>query len=96
MGTALSLFCCQLSDLAGPLNGTDLVSGKDGVAVYDEGLGLRTADAASPGVDGTKVLGSLIGFGLIYLCLGAAWLFVLDRKIKHGPEPAPAVDGGEG
>jgi cytochrome bd-type quinol oxidase subunit 1 len=43
-----------------------------------------------------QVLGSLIGFGLIYLLLGAVWLFVLDRKIRQGPESPGARHDGEG
>jgi cytochrome d ubiquinol oxidase subunit I len=65
----------------------DVVVGPDGVVEYDEQLGLRTVDAVSPSVSSGQVLGSLIGFGLIYLLLAAVWLFVLDRKIRKGPEP---------
>jgi len=32
-------------------------------------------------------MGSLIGFGFIYLGLLAVWLYVLDQKIRHGPDP---------
>lgn len=72
----------------------DLVVGPGGTVAYDEGLGLRTANAVSPTLRAEQVLGSLIGFGLIYLGLGAVWLFVLDRKIKHGPdEPKDKSDG---
>jgi cytochrome d ubiquinol oxidase subunit I len=66
----------------------DLVVNELGVYEYDEDLGLRTVNAGSPSVSGQQVLGSIIGFGLIYLSLLAAWLFVLDLKIRHGPEPA--------
>jgi cytochrome bd-type quinol oxidase subunit 1 len=59
---------------------------------YDEGLGLRTVDAASPSVDAAQVVGSILGFGLVYLCLAAVWLFVLDQKIRHGPEPYDEPD----
>jgi cytochrome d ubiquinol oxidase subunit I len=69
----------------------DVVVGPEGVVVYDEQLGLRTIDAVSPSVSASQVLGSLIGFGLIYLGLLAAWLYVLDRKIRHGPEPVDAA-----
>ncbi len=65
----------------------DLVVGPDGTVVYDEEQALRTADAVSPALRGSQVLGSVIGFGLIYLGLLAVWLFVLDRKIRQGPEP---------
>jgi cytochrome bd ubiquinol oxidase subunit I len=49
---------------------------------------LRTSDAASKAVSGPEVLTSIILFTLIYLMLLAVWLFVLDRKIKTGPEEA--------
>jgi cytochrome d ubiquinol oxidase subunit I len=65
----------------------DVVVGPEGVVVYDEDLGLRTEDAVSSSVTAPQVLGSLVGFGLVYLCLLLAWLYVLDRKIGHGPEP---------
>ncbi len=65
----------------------DVVVGPEGVVEYDEVAGLRTADGVSASVDASQVLASLLGFGFIYLCLGAAWLYVLDRKIRHGPEP---------
>jgi cytochrome d ubiquinol oxidase subunit I len=68
-------------------DGADLVVDGDGFVAYDEREGLRTVDGVSPSVRADQVLGSLIGFGAVYLGLGAVWLFVLDRKIKAGPEP---------
>ncbi|MGD8441177.1 MAG: cytochrome ubiquinol oxidase subunit I [Holophagae bacterium] len=65
----------------------DVAVGPDGVVAYDEQLGLRTVDAVSPSVSSNQVLGSVVGFGLIYALLAAVWLFVLDRKIRQGPEP---------
>jgi len=47
---------------------------------------LRTADAVSPRVSAGEILASLVMFGLVYLGLFALFIFVLDRKIKHGPE----------
>jgi len=47
---------------------------------------LRTSDAASKVVSANEVLTSIIVFGAIYLMLLAVWLFVLDHKIKLGPE----------
>ena len=41
----------------------------DGTFVYDEREGLRTLDAVSPSLRTGQVLGSLIGFGAIYLAL---------------------------
>ncbi len=74
----------------------DVVVGADGVVAYDETQGLRTANAVSPAVSASQVLGSLIGFGILYLALLVTWLFVLDRKIRHGPEPVDAPrDAGD-
>src|SRR5690606_18243758 len=48
--------------------------------------GLRTADAISESVQAGAVLGSIVGFSLLYLLLFVLWVFLLDRKIKEGPE----------
>jgi cytochrome d ubiquinol oxidase subunit I len=47
---------------------------------------LRTSDGLSAVVKAEQVLASLIGFGLIYLLLFVLFLFLLHRKIQHGPE----------
>jgi cytochrome d ubiquinol oxidase subunit I len=47
---------------------------------------LRTNEAASKAVTGPEVLASIIVFSVIYLMLLLVWLFVMDRKIKAGPE----------
>ncbi len=47
---------------------------------------LRTADAFSTNVSGGEILFSIIMFGLIYLVLGALYLFILVRKVRRGPE----------
>jgi cytochrome bd-type quinol oxidase subunit 1 len=56
---------------------------------------LKTADAASKAVTGAEVLTSIVLFGIIYLLLLLAWIFVMDSKIRVGPEepgsaPSPA------
>lgn len=48
---------------------------------------LRTSDGLSAVVKSEQVLASLIGFSLIYLLLGVLFVFLLHRKIQHGPEP---------
>jgi cytochrome d ubiquinol oxidase subunit I len=48
---------------------------------------LRTADASSPTLSTGDVLGSLVVFALLYVLLGALFLFLLDRMIRQGPEP---------
>jgi cytochrome d ubiquinol oxidase subunit I len=52
---------------------------------------LRTADASSPTLSTADVLSSLITFALLYLLLGALFLFLLDRMIRQGPESAEAA-----
>jgi cytochrome bd ubiquinol oxidase subunit I len=47
---------------------------------------LRTVDGASPNIVAKEVLGSLIMLATIYFALLALFLFLLDQKIKHGPE----------
>ena len=75
-------------------DGTDVVVGPEGRVFYDERVGLRTLEAASPNVSAGQVLGSLLGFGFIYLALGAVWVFVLHRKIQPGPDEAHPETGG--
>jgi cytochrome d ubiquinol oxidase subunit I len=54
---------------------------------------LKTVDAASKAVSGAEVLTSIIMFSLIYLLLFMVWIFVMDSKIRLGPEElaAPAA-----
>ena len=47
---------------------------------------LKTGEGLSAVVRAGQVLASLIGFGAIYLLLFALFLFLLNRKIQHGPE----------
>ncbi len=49
---------------------------------------LRTSDALSKVVTASMVLGSLIMFTLIYLLLFILFVYLLDRKIKMGPQLA--------
>lgn len=46
---------------------------------------LRTSDALSNVVTANQVLFSLIGFSIIYIILLALFLYLLTKKIKHGP-----------
>jgi cytochrome d ubiquinol oxidase subunit I len=52
---------------------------------------LRTSDALSKVVVASQVLGSIIMFIVIYALLFAVWVFVLDSKIKHGPDEVVTV-----
>lgn len=47
---------------------------------------LKTEDALSKVVTAGQVAGSLVMFTIIYLFLFALFIFLLDYKIKHGPE----------
>jgi cytochrome d ubiquinol oxidase subunit I len=46
---------------------------------------LRTSDAFSKAVPADQIVFSLVMFALIYALLFALFLYLLDRKIKHGP-----------
>ncbi len=47
---------------------------------------LKTKDAVSHTVQADQVLVSMVMFGFVYLALFALWLFVINEKIRHGPE----------
>jgi cytochrome d ubiquinol oxidase subunit I len=47
---------------------------------------LKTSDALSEAVTAEMVLSSLIMFTIVYLLLFVLFIFLLNRKIKHGPE----------
>jgi cytochrome d ubiquinol oxidase subunit I len=52
---------------------------------------LRTRDAVSVTVPAEHLLASIVMFGLIYALLFWAWIFLLRRKVRSGPEQAPAT-----
>ena len=56
-------------------------------SIYERFAGLRTDDGVSKAVAAEQVAASIVLFLLIYLLLGAVWIFVLNQKIQHGPEP---------
>lgn len=49
--------------------------------------GLRTSDAVSEAIGPAHVLGSIIMFSVLYLLLFILWVFLLNNKIQHGPDP---------
>jgi cytochrome d ubiquinol oxidase subunit I len=53
---------------------------------------MKTADAASITVTAGEILFSIILFGLIYLFLGALYVFLFVREVKHGPEPEATTE----
>lgn len=48
---------------------------------------LRTKDGVSRSISAGQVKGSITMFSIINLLLFVLFLFLLDRKIKHGPKP---------
>ena len=54
---------------------------------------LRTNDALSKSVVAGQVLGSIIMFIVIYALLFAVFLFILNSKIKHGPDEPVNASG---
>jgi cytochrome d ubiquinol oxidase subunit I len=58
---------------------------------------LRVSDATSPNVSAGEIWASIVMFSLIYVLLLAVFVFLLDRKIKHGPEEGtPGAEAGPG
>ncbi|MCF7806356.1 MAG: cytochrome ubiquinol oxidase subunit I [Simkaniaceae bacterium] len=53
---------------------------------------LRTSEGVSRSIVANQVIGSLIMFICIYIALFAMFIFLLNRKIKHGPEAEERED----
>ena len=51
---------------------------------------MRTSEGASPVVSAGNALFSLLGFMGMYALLSILFLFLIQREINHGPEPAPS------
>lgn len=51
---------------------------------------LRTSEALSKTVKANLVFASLVLFTLLYLLLGVLFVYLLDKRIKAGPEELPA------
>ncbi len=54
---------------------------------------LRTKDAASVTVGAGEILVSIVIFSLVYLALGALWIFLLKKKLDVGPDGHPPAGG---
>jgi cytochrome d ubiquinol oxidase subunit I len=56
---------------------------------------MRTSEGASMNVSAGNTMFTLIGFMGIYVVLSILFLFLVQREIAHGPEPAtpPAAPG---
>ncbi len=53
---------------------------------------LRTSDALSKAVTANQVLFSLIMFTIIYSLLFVLFVYLLNKKIKHGPDDGEMID----
>lgn len=82
------VFTVVLTELATLAGWWTAEFGRQPWIVWEE---LRTLGAASPNVTTTSVAVSLIGFALLYTLLLGVFLWLLDRKIREGPEAAPEV-----
>jgi cytochrome d ubiquinol oxidase subunit I len=91
----LWVFLCAvpLPYLANQLGWVTAETGRQPWVVY--GL-LRTSDALSKAVVAGQVLGSIIMFIVIYALLFAVFIFILDSKIRHGPDEPGAAPAGTG
>ena len=47
---------------------------------------LRTSDALSKAVRAEEVLISILMFMVVYALLFTVWVYVMNKKIQHGPE----------
>jgi len=79
----LMVWCVLLPQIANQAGWFAAEVGRQPWIVY--GM-LRTSEALSKAVKSHQVLTSLILFILIYALLFALFVFLLDRKIKHGPD----------
>lgn len=55
---------------------------------------LRTSDGFSKAVGSEAVIASLLMFMFIYFLLFSMYIYLLDRKIKHGPDDPDGPHGG--
>jgi len=57
---------------------------------------LRTTDGLSRVVDARQVTVSLVLFTVVYLLLMVVFVYLLDKKIKHGPDSVEAGEHADG
>lgn len=55
---------------------------------------LRISDGLSKAVTANQVLGSIIMFGVVYALLFILFIYLINEKIKHGPEDGQEEDIG--
>jgi cytochrome d ubiquinol oxidase subunit I len=73
----LPLAACQLGWIAAEV-------GRQPWIVYKL---LRTSEGASITVSAGEILFSIVLFGLVYLFLGALYVYLFAKKVQHGPAP---------
>ena len=56
---------------------------------------MRTSQGLSAVVQANQIVASLIMFTLVYLLLFAAFIFLLNEKIKHGPDDSDLTPTGK-
>jgi len=56
---------------------------------------LRTSDALSAVVTANQVAASMVMFGVVYLLLFAVFVFLLNDKIRHGPDDGDLQPAGK-
>jgi cytochrome d ubiquinol oxidase subunit I len=81
----LPLVACELGWITAEV-------GRQPWVVYGE---LRTAEAFSANVAAGEVLFSIIMFGIIYLMLGALYVYILSKQVRQGPEAVPITEARE-
>ena len=83
------IFSVLLPQAANQLGWYSAEVGRQPWVVY--GL-LRTSDALSKAVSAEQVMFSLVLFTLVYALLFVLFIYLLNKKIKHGPEGEDAVE----
>jgi len=56
---------------------------------------MKTQDAVSTVVPAWQILASIIMFALVYSLLFVVWIYVLKRKLNHGPDEIETANGQE-
>lgn len=77
------VFAVLLPQIANQIGWISAEVGRQPWIVY--GL-LRTSEALSVAVEAGQIVFSIVLFAIIYLLLFVLFIFLLDQKIKHGPE----------
>ncbi len=83
------VFSVLLPEVANQLGWFSAEVGRQPWIVY--GL-LRTSEGLSPSVSAGEVTASLVMFGVVYLLLFLLFIYLLDEKIRHGPEEEAKIE----